>query len=179
MSRKFYAGIGSRETPEDVQDMMTEIASYLEERGYVLRSGNATGADQAFAKGVKTSAAQIWMPWVGFEKEFALQYYNHEYRYVFIGDYEAHSSVTKYHPKPDALSEKGVKFMTRNYRQVIGYDGEPNSEFILCWTPEGKASGGTAQALRIAKDKSIPVYNLFEYTLRQLKDRLEFWQNIV
>ena len=32
--------------------------------------------------------------------------------------------------------------------------------FILCWTPDGLVTGGTGQALRLAKDYMIPVCNL-------------------
>ena len=49
---KYYAGIGSRETPEDVCGRMTKLASILERKGYTLRSGGAVGADTAFAGGV-------------------------------------------------------------------------------------------------------------------------------
>ena len=30
----------------------------------------------------------------------------------------------------------------------------------MCWTPNAAISGGTGQALRIARAHSIPVYNL-------------------
>jgi hypothetical protein len=31
---------------------------------------------------------------------------------------------------------------------------------VVCWTSDGKASGGTGQAIRIAKYYEIPTYNL-------------------
>ena len=37
---KIYAGIGSRETPPHICDMMTLIASRLESMGFLLRSGD-------------------------------------------------------------------------------------------------------------------------------------------
>ena len=46
-----YAGIGSRKTPPHVLAAMTQIAEALAERGYILRSGGAGGADSAFEKG--------------------------------------------------------------------------------------------------------------------------------
>jgi predicted Rossmann fold nucleotide-binding protein DprA/Smf involved in DNA uptake len=48
---KYYAGIGSRETPKEICNKMTEIASLLEKQDFVLRSGGANGADSAFEKG--------------------------------------------------------------------------------------------------------------------------------
>jgi len=68
--------------------------------------------------------------------------------------------------------------MARNFRQVIGRDNESNSEFVICWTKEGKPVGGTGQALRIASDHNIPIYNMFEYNVQQLKNQLEIWHNI-
>jgi len=39
----YYAGIGSRETPEDVLKYMTRVARGLDRKGYRLRSGGAKG----------------------------------------------------------------------------------------------------------------------------------------
>lgn len=37
MAKKFYAGIGSRETPQDVLESMQYIAQKLGEGGYMLK----------------------------------------------------------------------------------------------------------------------------------------------
>jgi hypothetical protein len=50
--------------------------------------------------------------------------------------------------------------MARNAMQVLGPDLKTPSKFVICWTLEGKEIGGTSQAIRIAKDFSIPIYNL-------------------
>jgi predicted Rossmann fold nucleotide-binding protein DprA/Smf involved in DNA uptake len=47
----FYAGIGARETPDDVLHLMYLLGRKLATDGYVLRSGHADGADLAFEKG--------------------------------------------------------------------------------------------------------------------------------
>src|SRR5688572_22112427 len=52
---KYYAGIGSTQTPADIQEVMTILAKKLSEQ-YVLRSGGAQGADTAFAKGAGIKA---------------------------------------------------------------------------------------------------------------------------
>jgi predicted Rossmann fold nucleotide-binding protein DprA/Smf involved in DNA uptake len=44
---KYYAGIGSRETPKDICDIMTQLAIKLANNGWVLRSGGAKGADRS------------------------------------------------------------------------------------------------------------------------------------
>jgi hypothetical protein len=48
-ARITYAGIGARHTPPDVLALMHRIAGALAQRCWVLRTGGAPGADQAFA----------------------------------------------------------------------------------------------------------------------------------
>lgn len=160
---KFYTGIGSRTiTPEIKNDMMT-LAGELEKMDYTLRSGNATGSDQAFASG--TNKAQIWLPWTNFEKEFQREHPEHVYKTPnkHIFDEEADESVNKFHPIGSALVGTSRLLMARNYRQVRGW-GEPDSSFIICWTHDGTDVGGTGQAIRVAKHYKIPVFNLFDMT---------------
>lgn len=54
----------------------------------------------------------------------------------------------------------GWMFMSRNVYQVLGPNLDDPVEFIICWTKDGKASGGTGQAIRIANDYGVPVFNL-------------------
>lgn len=144
---KTYAGIGSRETPQHILIKMTEIATQLSRHDFILYSGGAKGADSAFELGAKNQS-QIFLPWKGFNgKQGVVPTFNKEL-------------VKKYHPKPSNLSDAGWKFMSRNSYQVLGLDLNEPVEFILCWTKDGKASGGTGQALRIAKDHNVPIFNL-------------------
>ena len=70
MEVKYYAGIGSRSTPEDVLDRMYKLAILLAKRSYTLRSGGANGADTAFEKGctIVNGSIDLWLPWNGFNK---------------------------------------------------------------------------------------------------------------
>lgn len=175
---RYYAGIGSRETPKEIQAEMTKLGHMLEACGFTLRSGNAEGADQAFALGVEKNA-QIWLPRENFQKEFRLKVKpQHDYRVLSDYDIEAITSVESFHPAPHNLSKSGCLFMARNYRQVIGLN-EPNSEFIVCWTPGGLLTGGTAQAMRIAKNHKIKVLNMFEFdTSSKVIDYLTIWHGL-
>lgn len=151
---KFYTGIGSRETPKAILAEMTKIATLLSARDYILRSGGAPGADSAFEAGSTNS--RIYLPWEGFSNKYIDDntYIVPPKRYDFVEDY---------HPKPLSLSVKGWKFMSRNSYQVLGddLDNPVLSEFVLCYTADGKASGGTGQALRIAKDYGVEIFNFF------------------
>lgn len=148
---KTYAGIGSRETPVEVQQKMTEIAKRLSRSSYCLRSGGATGADTAFEAGANLK--QIFLPWNGFNGRVVDG--NDYIIPEFCEDY-----VIKHHPKPSALSERGWLLMSRNAYQILGPSLNEPVEFVLCWTKDGKASGGTGQAIRIANNLNIPVFNL-------------------
>ena len=146
---RFYAGIGSRETPRHIQDKMTSIAEKIS-KSFCLLSGGADGADAAFEKGAKHK--QIFLPWDGFNGRFVD---NDQY---FVPPLNL-DLVKKYHPKFASLSDACKKLMSRNSYQVLGPTLDTPVEFVLCWTKDGKASGGTGQAIRIAESRNIPVFN--------------------
>jgi hypothetical protein len=148
---KYYAGIGSRETPIDIQRKMTEIAHRLGSMGYCLRSGGADGADTAFELGANKK--QIFLPWDGFNGRYA------NGKDYIVPPYNE-SLVELFHPNPFSLSPAGRKLMSRNSYQVLGPTLESPVDFVLCWTKDGKASGGTGQALRVAKANNIPIFNM-------------------
>jgi hypothetical protein len=64
------------------------------------------------------------------------------------------------HPAWRRLSLGARKLHIRNCYQVLGQDLRTPSSFILCWTPDGSGSGGTGQAIRLAKERGIPVYDM-------------------
>lgn len=158
-----YAGIGSRETPENILALMRGIALMLYERGYTLRSGGSEGADEAFEYGTPVMGSmEIFLPWEGFNgKHMTIPDQN-------LAWGEARSIAEKYHPNWEACSEGAKKMHTRNSFQVMGADCHTPSKFVICWTKNGKISGGTGQALRIAEDKKIPIYNLHDKDTRAM-----------
>lgn len=151
LPRKCYTGVGSRDTPSEVKDVMQKMASILEKKGYVLRTGDADGADSAFRAGVK-SRDNIKVYTVDDTNDLALEF----------GE--------QYHPAWEKVGSYGRKLHARNSFQVLGdnlEDPKP-SLFLICWTPDGATSddersidtGGTGQAISIADDFGVPVYNL-------------------
>lgn len=142
---------------------MTDLAYVMWSRGWTLRSGGAQGADQAFEKG--TTRKQSFK--------------------AVDAQRVAQLSVAWYHPVPHAMGSYGKLLMARNLYQVTGLKVEeagitsrddlrkwaqdnPNmvSRAVICWTPDGAynstsiRTGGTGQAIRIAIDLGIPVFNL-------------------
>jgi len=150
---KFYAGIGSRETPQDIQAFMAEIASFLESRKMILRSGAADGADAAFERGVKDpNMKEIYLPWKGYNKHPS------ELCHVYP---DAMKFASKYHPSWESISPGAQRLIARDGYQVVGLDLQKPVRFVVCWTKKGKEAGGTGQAIRIARQFDIPVLNLY------------------
>lgn len=172
--KRYYAGIGSRETPKEIIKIMIQIAESLGKKGVILRSGAAEGADTAFEVGCDNvnGRKEIYLPWRGFGDSKST---------LIVKDPKAFELVEKYHPGYSRLSQGALKLQARNSHQVLGLDLNTPSDFIICYTPKGKGSGGTGQALRIAKDYSIPVFDcgLYEDDLNSLKkEYLKFIENV-
>ena len=152
-----YAGIGSRETPESVLGIFKNIATYLANRGFILRSGGAKGSDSAFEYGCDkvNGLKEIYLPWKGFEG-------SNSNLIVEEGE-KAYEIAKKFHPYWHNLSQGARKLQARNSHQVLGEDLNTPSKFIICWTKNGSGSGGTGQAVRIAKHYNIPVFDAGKY----------------
>lgn len=152
----YYAGIGSRETPDDVLKSFIRIAKYLAKEGYILRSGGAGGADLAFENGcdVEGGKKEIYLPW---------RCFNGSYSSLILSNPKAFDIAAKYHPYWHNLKDGAKKLQARNSHQVLGKNLETPSSFIICWTKGGKDIGGTAQAIRIARDNDIKVFNAGAY----------------
>ena len=146
MVTKWYTGVGSRKTPQDVLALMTEIAFRLSNMGVGLRSGGALGADRAFESGAR-------------------------YKQIFFARHStpvAESLAAQFHPVWDRLPRYAQQLHGRNAFQVLGDDLGTPSSYLICWTPDGCLchkdrsikTGGTGTAISIASAHGIPVFNL-------------------
>jgi hypothetical protein len=140
-----YAGIGSRETPENVLDVMRSIGKLLALKNCILRSGGAKGADTAFEQGcdLVCGRKEIFLPQNSLDN-----------------DDKAREITKQFHPNWEACNEFSKRLHTRNVYQILGSNLTTPSDFVVCWTVNGELQGGTAQALRIAEYYWIPIYNL-------------------
>ena len=152
-----YAGIGSRSTPPEVQRLMTEVAAELGDNHFTLRSGAARGADQAFEAGatLARSPKEIYLPNDGFYGRS----HGVDGAQSHIPD-RAFAIAAEHHPTWQRLQESTRRLHARNTLQVLGADCRSPADVVICWTPQGRDTGGTAQALRIARAHDIPVINL-------------------
>lgn len=162
MKSKFYTGIGSRATPPSVISEMVRYAINLAKKGYTLRTGGADGADTAFELGATSfgGKAEIYLPWNTFNGSTSVLYPETLKNWSM-----AECIASEFHPNWSNLSQGARKMHTRNVYQVLGKDLDTPSKFVICWTPVecGVPMGGTSQAIRIANEYDIPVYNIYEH----------------
>lgn len=148
-----YAGIGSRKTPPEALRLMEDFAHAMASHS-ILRSGGADGADTAFEFGATLGGGQreIFLPWKGFNGRTDALLDEPSETAMEIAAY--------YHPAWGQLSQGGRKLHGRNTHQVLGANCDDPVAMIICWTPGGKGGGGTGQALRMAKDREIDIWDL-------------------
>lgn len=161
-----YAGIGSRKTPKAVLETMRYISSDLEAMGFILRTGGAAGADSAFLDGIQdVNNVELYLPWQGYND------YESDYHKVSKASIQM---AAQYHPNWAACKDSVRKLHGRNCNIMAG----PNvlkpmlSEFVICWTPHGSATGGTGMAITIADSFLIPVFDFglgIDITMNQLE----------
>ena len=149
-----YAGIGSRETPTEVLELMTKAAKFLADKGYKLQTGKTfndkeEGADKAFSDG--TSNKELFGP-------------------------ESANNTTKaiakeLHPAPQHLKTGGLNLMARNTNQVFGKNLDTPVDFVLFYAKETsnplRPKGGTGQAVEMARRKGIPTINMADTDRRK------------
>lgn len=167
---KFYTGIGSRETPIHILNLMTAIAISLCSLGYILRSGGAEGADTAFEAGAGLEK-EIYIPWNNFNGRS----YNGitvPYKAPYEIEQQANLLVNRIHPAPELLSAGARKLHARNMYQVLGRELNDPSQFTVCYTEPTYRKGGTRTAVILSMENNIPVWNLaiphVEKTVRAL-----------
>jgi len=144
---KFYTGVGSRDTPPDILELMQKIANKMYNKNIYLRTGDAFGADKAFVVGSN--------------------YLN----FIYTASQATEASMDlakKYHPVWNKLSSYVKKLHGRNSFQILGDNLDNPSICLICWTPDGCKShryrsietGGTGTAISIASEYNVKVFNL-------------------
>lgn len=173
---KIFTGVGSRETPHNTLNVMSELSMSLASDGWTLRSGGAPGADTAFENGHDRvgGSKEIYLPSKGF---FGNSSPLHK-----VTD-EALTIASQFHPRWVHLSPTAKRLMARNVYQVLGSDLNTPTSFVVCWTRDGcedgsktsTRTGGTGQAIRVASFHHIPIFNL--YNKGRLNQLLDFIDN--
>ncbi len=171
----FYTGVGSRSTPRDVAVLMCALAIELRNRGWLLRSGAADGADLAFESGAG-SQKHIFLPYPGFNGSDSTR------NRIPAQAMERAQAI---HPAWHRCSDFAKKAHARNVLQVFGERLDEPSSMLVCWTEGGVPKGGTRTAILLAEQAGVPVFNLgspqIEQQVRQWvgKEALELAEKAV
>lgn len=158
----YIACIGSRETPPEAIQWMESTGAALVRAGFGIISGNAPGADQAWARGgnsVDPEMVTLCLPWATFEGHAV-----HPKNVVQLIDYAARrceSIVKMVHPRTESLSPGSFRLHGRNVMIV-----EPSTLVVGYLNPQKRGGGGTGTAFKIAKLFKIPTMNVAHETVR-------------
>lgn len=137
---RWYTGVGSRDAPKDVLDLMTEIARKMASLGFMLRTGNARGSDRAFSLGAGGKK-------IIFNPEDATENYIKIARSLY-----PNTRIW------DGLKPVAKALHGRNVLQMYGYGLLQPSEYVICWTEDGcdhhstrtLRTGGTGTVISLA-----------------------------
>lgn len=172
---KYYTGVGSRETPENICKLIERIAFKLADLGWHLRSGGAQGADAAFEKGV----IEHGMPWADLTQYMSIYipwelYHPTGVCNKIVGSIESDAIAASVHPAWGRCSRGAKALHSRNVYQVLGDDLQTPSSFLICWAEPTKTGvkGGTNTAWQLAKKQGIKCFNLY---LEEDRQRIEKW----
>lgn len=154
--KRYYAGVGSRETPPHVLELMENIAKELEKNNFYASTGCASGADSAFRVGCsKPRVYTCRGPEHGIDPSHYDNYWMTEHIIKeLLGEsrYNNMSSFAK-------LAHR------RNCYQVLGDDLSTPVEFTLLYAKPNKSGdvvlGGTVTAFKLSKCFDIPIFNFY------------------
>jgi len=171
-----FAGAGHRKLPEQAVKEIQYLSSILSKAGFILNTGGAEGADEAFMKAMATYGGKtnVFIPWEGYRKLKAI---NRNVRIFADIPQKAYEVAAKYHPAWEKLGPKIRKLMARNVQLLMGKDLESKATFAVVWgeVKGGQVKGGTGHTVRTAVGEGIPVFNLATHNPRTFhKEFLEF-----
>lgn len=160
-----YAGIGHRGTPEKVRDMMTNIGSQLCKMGFILRSGNAIGADQAWEEQVPKKMKEIFLAGKkpscthGVVPDFIQEQWDFVVKHY-------HGGSTPFSRQPPYVQY----LFCRNLNILYGKDLDDPVDFVVYWHEGEHCDGGTGHTVSMAKELEIPCFNIWSQVDQQAMD---------
>lgn len=165
----YYTAVGSRKTPTESAEYLSNCSSWLYRKNMIMRSGGAIGADSFFVHGVHLAyistkwsqdlhaGSEIYIPWNDFNNnrhnapQTGKKTVFTEHRKIYsleMMDKDVVNLATEMardiHPAWGMLDDASKKLHTRNVFQVYGSDLKTPSTFLICYaeqTSTGKANG--------------------------------------
>lgn len=165
-----YTGIGSRSVSSQHYEQMIAFGYTMAALQLVLRSGKASGSDEAFQLGHQSFLLanpehqidmEIYVPWANFKNPILWDDFD------VVGPNldswkEAQSLAKTIHPRGKKLCDAPLLLHARNMYQVVGEFLIDQSDFCIYCADEhnGVVAGGTASAVNLSRRLNIPTYNI-------------------
>lgn len=166
-----YAGIGPRACPLHVCETMASVGAQLDKQGWMIRSGHAQGADQAWACMHRPQMREIYLPWARFNNGGGDGFF-------VSPQSDALAAVARVsHPAWDRLTDGGRKLMMRNVSIILGAELNDPVQFVAYWSEQRIVQGGTGNAVHLASLYGIPSYNIgFEEDQQAMSNFVDSFQ---
>lgn len=153
------ACIGARATPPDMLALMEKAGARLVQRGHTIVSGNAKGADQAWARGgnaVDPTKVTLCLPWKNHEREAVVpgnvvQIFDSNR----LTDRSYLEIAAKHHPRWEACSRGARLLLGRNVSILAQADA------VVGWIDAKNPGGGTRAAFHVGNSQfGLPVWEV-------------------
>lgn len=148
--------------------------------GFILRSGNAKGADaiaqsaymDAYRQGKVTKEHfEVYLPWKGFRQHTD----GYEHCTFHPVTARAKDMARDVHPRPERLTTNTISLHGRNVYQIFGHDFNTPVDIVVCYTTNGMVEGGTATAINLAMNAGIKVINIAQGELIDRLNEIAFY----
>ena len=148
------ACIGSRDISLEKSTELEKLGEAIASNGWIIASGNALGADAAYARGankVNPALVHLYLPWRSYNKELI-----HPDNELVLECRSGWKDIARrHHPLYEKLSQGVKKMMDRNAGIVIG-----SSLVLAVLNHKATGFGGTGHGWRVATELKIPRVDL-------------------
>lgn len=182
--RGFVTGVGSRDISIDEYDLLFDIIYHIAGLGYVLRSGDASGSDnacqlgylQAYKDGFIGAPYEAYVAWNSWRANPRTKLSWLIYPGQLRDWRRAELTMNWIHPAANKLRRGGRALHTRNIFQVLGLDlNTPSTGLVCCADADrnGVPKGGTRTAWVMARRRDIPCLNIRYACLNEIEYFIE------
>jgi hypothetical protein len=149
---KYYTAIGPIDYPIEIQETLIKIGAFLASEKYTLRSGASEGFEYTIESGCNKAkgAKEIWLPWFKYE----------DHSSKLRWEQNGWDFISKRKKDWDTLKLTHKIYLARIPHQLLGLNLDEPSKFMLTWSYQGKGAHIFEEALKIAKEYKIPVFDL-------------------
>jgi len=174
------ACVGSRTLDPSALALLTAIGASLVTAGWIVHSGGAQGADQAFARGAAHALGTtvhpagglvIHLPWASYERAAADAAVRQSGGRALIDTQpftpDEWRTAARAPRRPDRFNPYDVPLLADTLRILCPQDLADPVHLVIAYPSNGRDPGGdTDQAFRLAESFGIPLHDLRDPALR-------------